>query len=133
VVIDTSALAVMLFAEPDAARFVSAIHQDRHRLLSAPTLVEASFVAIGRYGPIGGAQLDALLQRAKVHIVAFTAEHAEIARDAFERYGKGRHSAGLNLGDCFSYALSRASGEPLLCKGDDFSKTDAVLVALPQA
>jgi ribonuclease VapC len=77
-----------------------------------------------RFGEAGGAELDLWLHKADVEIVAVTADHADQARRAWRRYGKGRHLAGLNFGDCFSYALAALTQEPLLFKGEDFSKTD---------
>jgi ribonuclease VapC len=78
--------------------------------------------------PRGGRELDLLLHRARIDVVPFTPEQADLARDAWRRWGKGRHPAGLNFGDCFAYALSRSSGEPLLFKGEDFGKTDVIRV-----
>jgi ribonuclease VapC len=86
--------------------------------------VEAGIVADRLRGTDGGRRLDLLLARLRCEIVPLTERHAEIARDAYARFGKGRHPAGLNFGDCFSYALARALGEPLLFVGDDFSQTD---------
>lgn len=123
-VIDTSVLIAILAQEDDAQRFSDAIEDSDARLLSAATLVEASVVVTTRFGVGGGTNLDALLQESRVEIVPFTEDHARIARDAFVRYGKGRHPAKLNFGDCFSYALAKASGHALLFKGDDFSQTD---------
>lgn len=83
-----------------------------------------------RFGDAGERELDLFLYKAKVHVAAVTEEHAEIGRQAYRDYGRGRHPAGLNFGDCFSYALSKASGEPLLFKGDDFSQTNVSRVEL---
>ena len=93
-------------------------------LFSAATLVELSIVVQARFGAEGQADLELFLRTAQVEIVSFNREQAELARTAFARYGKGRHRAGLNLGDCFSYALARFLDEPLLFKGDDFVHTD---------
>ncbi|MBS7546471.1 type II toxin-antitoxin system VapC family toxin [Ancylobacter oerskovii] len=123
-VIDTSAIAAIFFSEPDAPSYRDRIADDPVRLLSAATFVEAAMVIEGRFGEAGGAELDLWLHKAEVEIVAVTNEHADQARRAWRRYGKGRHPAGLNYGDCFSYALAVLSGEPLLFKGDDFAKTD---------
>jgi ribonuclease VapC len=123
-VIDTSVLVAMLLDEPGAESFERAIAADPVRLVSAPSLLEASIVVEARYGDIGGRELDLLVHQAGVQVVAFTAEHLDIAREAWRRFGRGRHAAGLNYGDCFSYALARSSGEPLLFKGGDFSLTD---------
>ena len=127
-VVDTSALVAVLFDEPERARFAQAIAADHRRLVSAATLVETSIIVEARRGESAGRELDLLLHRAGVVTVAVDAEQAEAARRAWRRYGKGRHKAGLNYGDCFSYALAQVSGEPLLFKGDDFPLTDAVPV-----
>ena len=123
-VVDTSALIALLGMEPESARIAAAIEHDPMRLISAATLVETGLVIEARYGPAGGNELDLLITKAGLSVESVTAEQAEIARDAWRRFGKGRHSAGLNFGGCFSYALARATGEPLLFKGDDFSQTD---------
>jgi ribonuclease VapC len=123
-VIDTSALLAVLFGEPEGEAFAGAIEADPKRLVSAVSALEAAIVVEARKGPAGGRELDLLLHRARVDIVAFGEAQVEIARDAWRRFGKGNHPASLNFGDCFSYALSKSSGEPLLFKGEDFSKTD---------
>ncbi len=127
-VLDTSALIAVLLDESEAVAFRLAIEADPVRLLSAATLVETSIVIETRVGDAGGRELDRLLQKADVEVVAVDAEQAELARHAFRKFGKGRHSAGLNCGDCFSYALSQTSGEPLLFKGRDFAATDVAAV-----
>lgn len=123
-VIDTSALVAILLSEPEQPRFAELIANAGVRLISAATELETSMVIEARRGPAGGRELDLLLHRARVTVVEVTAEQAELAREAWRRFGKGRHPAGLNYGDCFSYALAQVSGEPLLCKGEDFVKTD---------
>ncbi|MPT24699.1 type II toxin-antitoxin system VapC family toxin [Ancylobacter polymorphus] len=123
-VIDTSAIIAIFFNEPDAALYRERIAEDSVRLMSAATLVEAAMVIEARYGDTGGAELDLWLHKAEVEIVSVTDDHADQARRAWRRYGKGRHPAGLNYGDCFSYALAVLSGEPLLFKGADFAQTD---------
>ena len=123
-VIDTSALVAILLAEPEADRFAQAIAADPRRLVSA---FEAAIVIRARKGPAGVRELDLLIHGAAMSIVSFDEEQVQIARAAYEKYGKGRHPAALNLGDCSSYALARTSGEPLLYKGDDFSRTDLPL------
>ena len=97
---------------------------DANRLVSAATVVEAGLVIEARYGSAGGRELDLLIAKASLSIEAVSPQQAEVAREAWRRYGKGRHAAGLNFGDCFSYALARVTGEPLLFKGDDFTHTD---------
>jgi ribonuclease VapC len=123
-VIDTSALLAILLGEPEAESFAVAIAADPKRLISAFTALEAGIVVESKKGESGGRELDLLLHQARIVIVPMTAEQSEIARFAWRKYGKGRHSAGLNIGDCCSYALAKCSGEPLLFKGDDFSRTD---------
>jgi ribonuclease VapC len=127
VVLDTSAILAILFNEPERRHFNELIETDGMRLISAATLLEASLVIESRQGPAAGRELDLLMHRAQVSIVPVDADQVEIAREAWRKYGKGRHSAGLNFGDCFSYSLARISGEPLLAKGTDFSKTDIEL------
>ncbi len=123
-VIDTSAIMAMLIPEPTADRLVAALEADATRLVSAATVVEAAFVLLGRYGEAGEPQLDRLLRGIGAEVVPVGEEQANLARDAALRFGRGRHPAGLNFGDCFSYALSVARDEPLLFVGDDFSQTD---------
>jgi ribonuclease VapC len=123
-VIDSSALMAILRREPEEQDFRNAIKLAASRLLSASTRVEVGIVALGRAGEAGLEQLQALLDTLRVETVPVSADHASLAIDAFRRFGKGRHPAGLNFGDCFSYALAKATGEPLLFKGQDFSQTD---------
>ena len=114
----------ILLREPEAARFGAALSETPRAAISAATLVELTMVAEGRAGPPVRPVLDALLAESGVEVVPFTAEHAALATDGWRRFGRGRHPAALNLGDCFAYALSKARDEPLLYKGDDFSQTD---------
>lgn len=124
-VLETSVLVAIVLGEPDAEVLLRTIvDHDGELLLSAATRVEAGIVVEARHGPPGTADLELLLQRLHVRIVEFDGEQAERAVAAWRRFGKGRHPAGLNLGDCFSYALARAQGAPLLFKGDDFAQTD---------
>jgi ribonuclease VapC len=123
-VIDTSALVAILVNEPERRLFNERIESDPRRLISAGTLLESSLVLESRLGEIAGRELDLFLHRAGFEILVVDENQAEIARGAFRKYGKGRHPAGLNFGDCFSCAAAVASGEPLLFKGDDFTKTD---------
>ncbi|MDQ8165359.1 MAG: type II toxin-antitoxin system VapC family toxin [Gemmatimonadota bacterium] len=128
-VIDTSAMIAVLLNEPTADRLVAAIEADHTRLVSAATVVEASLVILGRYGEAGDPQLDRLLRGIGAEVVPVGEEQVVLARDAALRFGRGRHAASLNFGDCFSYALSVARGEPLLFVGDDFTKTDVEVCA----
>lgn len=123
-VIDTSALVAILLGEPEAEPFALTIAEDPKRLISAFTALETGIVIEARKGECGGRELDLLLHQARIDIVPLTAEQFEIARFAWRKYGKGRHPAGLNIGDCCSYALAKCTGEPLLFKGNDFSQTD---------
>ena len=123
-VIDTSALVAVLQQEPEHGALTRTIRDAPSRRLSAATLVEVGIVMQARYGDVGSRALDALLTRARVEIIPVTAEHAELAREAFRRFGKGQHPAGLNYGDCFAYALAKSLNAPLLYKGGDFARTD---------
>lgn len=129
-VIDSSALIAILFREPECERFKRAINAAELRLVSAMTKLETGLVMVGRFGLEGGSELDALLRNIAATIVPFDDHQSLIARDAFIRYGKGRHRAALNFGDCASYALAIAEAEPLLFKGTDFGATDVEVVAL---
>jgi ribonuclease VapC len=124
VVLDTSALMVILCNEPERHHFNEMIVAAQSRFISAGTYLETAIVAEARYGRKGIHHLKLFLTTASIEIAAFDKEQAEIASDAYYRYGKGRHVAGLNYGDCFSYALAMQKGEPLLFKGDDFVHTD---------
>lgn len=127
-VIDTSALAAILQGEPERRAFIEAIETADARLVSVATFVEISIVIEARYGAEGLRDLDHFIGRAAIELVPVDAGHGTLAREAFSRFGKGRHRAGLNYGDCFSYALAISTGEPLLFKGDDFVHTDVAIV-----
>ena len=126
-VIDTSALAAIFFAEPERDPFLDAIFAAETRLLSAATLLETGVVLESRNGEAAGREFDLFVVRAQLDVVPVDAEQVEIARSAWRRYGKGRHAAGLNFGDCFAYALAKFSGQKLLAKGEDFRRTDIEL------
>lgn len=130
-VIDTSALIAILFNEPERRSFNEAIEAATDRAMSAATFVEASIVVEGRRGADGVRLLDQLIDRSRIKIVGVDDRQARTARLAWSRFGKGRHKAALNYGDCFSYALAKERGQPLLFKGEDFEKTDVAKVALP--
>ena len=123
-ILDTSALGAIFFGEPEGDRYVQMIHEADRCRISAANFVELSIVIEGQLGPDVGRQCDMFLRRAEIVIEPVTVEHAHLARQAFLDFGKGRHPAQLNFGDCFAYALARATGESLLFKGMDFSKTD---------
>jgi ribonuclease VapC len=130
IVVDSSALIAILDKEPDAALYAEAIAEADTPLISAATLLELHIVMLNRHGARAAQIVDRLIQNAALQIEDFTAQHVALAREAYDRYGKGGNVAGLNYGDCFSYALAKATGLPLLFKGQDFSKTDLV-AALP--
>lgn len=129
-VLDTSALLAVLLDEPERRAFNEAIETAASRAMSVATLVELSIVVDSRFGSEGLRDLDLFVDRARIELAAVDVEQAGIARRAFSRFGKGRHAAGLNYGDCFAYALAIARGEPLLFKGEDFARTD-VTPAVP--
>ena len=128
-VVDSSAVLAILFQEPDAERFSQALAAAPTRI-SAASVVETGIVLNAKRGPEAEDDFDELLDRMRFCIEPVTAEHARLARRAFRVFGKGNHPAGLNFGDCFAYALAKATGEPLLFKGDDFARTD-IPPALP--
>ena len=132
-VIDSSAIIAVLLDEANAADIARAIEASSQRPLSAANLLEASIVIESRKGEAGGRELDLLIYRAAIEIVAVDQDQAELARIAWRRFGKGRHPAGLNYGDCFAYALERTRELPLLFQGDDFSRTDIDIVPLLSA
>jgi len=123
-VIDTSALLAILLDEPERRGFNELIEAARTRLISAATLLETAIILEARRGEAAGRELDLFLHRARFEVVPVDADQVEIARAAYRRYGRGFHPAGLNYGDCFSYALAAATGEALLFKGSDFAQTD---------
>jgi ribonuclease VapC len=124
VVVDSSAVSAVLFGESDADRFVSALAAPGPKYMSAVNRLEAAIVVEARKGEGGAKALAELLAVSEIEILPFDSGQAEIALDAWRRYGKGRHPAGLNLGDCAAYALAATLNRPLLFKGDDLRKTD---------
>ena len=124
-IIDTSAIVAILRQESDARRFADAIEAAPVRRISAATYVEIGAVIDGARDPVASRLVDELLTAAGISIEPVTATQAVIAREAYRDFGRGSgHAAGLNFGDCFAYALAKATGEPLLFKGDDFTHTD---------
>jgi ribonuclease VapC len=123
-VIDSSAILAILFDKPERRTFNEAIEAAETRAMSAATFVEVSIVIESRFGAKGLRDLDLFIERAGIEIAVVEAEQAHVARRGFSRFGKGRHQAGLNYGDCFAYALATVLGEPLLYKGEDFHQTD---------
>jgi ribonuclease VapC len=128
-VLDTSVIVAILLDEPGHAVFDRRIEDDPKRLVSAVTRIESTFVIEGRKGSAGRERLERFFQLTGAEIMPVTLEQVEIACAAFRRYGKGQHPAGLNLGDVFAYALAKATGESLLFRGDDFSRTDITRAA----
>lgn len=123
-VIDTSAILACMLDEPERVRFIAEIDTASIRLMSVIGFVEASFVILSRRGEAGLIDLTTFIERAAIERVAVDPIQADAAVEAFRRFGKGRHPAGLNIGDCFAYALAKTTGEPLLFKGNDFVQTD---------
>ncbi len=123
-IIDASAIIAILFEEPEADHSLSAIAAASSRRISVATLLETTIVLESRAGSGAGRELDAFLARAQIELEPVTPEQAQTARQAWRRFGKGNHPAGLNFGDCFVYALAQATREPLLFKGRDFELTD---------
>jgi len=124
VVIDTSALLAILLGEPERGKLLQLLSESETRLLSAANALETAMVVESRRGEAAGRELDLFLHRTKIEIVAVDEEQFSIARFAWRKFGRGRHPAALNFGDCFAYALTKTSSEPLLAKGDDFRRTD---------
>lgn len=129
-VIDTSAAVAILRGETERRNLIEAIEAADSRRMSVATFVEISILVDARHGAEGLRDLDRFLARAEVELVPVDKDQALLAREAFSRYGKGHHKAGLNYGDCFSYALAMVLGEPLLCKGDEFLQTDITTAGL---
>jgi ribonuclease VapC len=123
-VIDSSALLAVLLGEPDGPRMAAAMEAGSPRLVSAANLLETSIVIESRKGEAAGRELDLLLYRAGIEVEPVDQDQVEIARAAWRRFGKGRHPAALNYGDCFAYALAKSRQVPLLFCGEDFSQTD---------
>jgi ribonuclease VapC len=125
-ILDSSPLVAILAGEPDAELFIQAISRAPRCRISAGNFIELSIVVESQFAVEALRQCDALFRRVGIVVEPVTVEHAHLARQAFHDFGKGRHPAGLNFGDCFAYALAKHSGEPLLFKGNDFSQTDIV-------
>jgi ribonuclease VapC len=130
VILDSSAVIAILLREPGHDRLRDHLAASEQVGIGAPTAVESSLVLCSRVGRAGKTLLARFLQEAEVEVVEFTADHWTVAADAFIAYGRGRHRAGLNFGDCMTYAVAKLAGEPLLCLGDDFPATDLQLAGL---
>jgi ribonuclease VapC len=131
VVLDTSVIVAVLLGQAEAVGLHRLLVVQSPSLVGSPTLAEAGIVLQGRIGQTGLAALRGFLVEYDVHAVPFGDEHWRMAAQAFGRYGKGRHPAGLNFGDCLTYATAKLAAQPLLCLGDDFARTDLELVSLP--
>ncbi len=129
-VVDTSALLAIFLGEPERQHFLELITQAETRCISAANALETGIVLEARRGEAAGREFDLFLHHAKFDVISADSEQMEIARVAWRKYGKGRHPAGLNFGDCFAYALAKVLGEPILFKGDDFKNTDLAPVLM---
>jgi ribonuclease VapC len=127
VIVDSSAIVAILLKESGYDRLLDRLAAADQVRTGAPTVVESSLVLVARLGHAGKTLLARFLQEAEIEVVEFTVDHWTIAADAYVAYGKGRHRAGLNFGDCMTYAVAKLAGEPLLCLGDDFPATDLEL------
>ena len=123
-IIDTSAVVAILAGEPDAADYAKLIEQDPTPRIGMPALLESSIVLTRWFGEAAEAALDAFVRESGAEVVPFDLPQLRAAQDAYRRFGKGRHPAGLNFGDCMSYALAQVCDEALLFKGEDFARTD---------
>ena len=128
-VVDTSALVAILKVEPDASTLLSRLGNSGANRIATATLLEAQMVVISQLNEAGLAELELLMNRAQIQVVPFNADHMHWALHGWRHYGKGRHKAALNLGDCFSYGLAKSMDAPLLFKGEDFQYTDVKVPA----
>ena len=128
-VIDSSAILAIFLAEPERRQFLDLIVVASTRLISAANLLETGIVLEVKRGEAAGREFDLFVVRAGLEVISVDTEQVEIARSAWRKYGKGRHPAALNFGDCFAYALAKSTGEPLLAKGGDFAQTDVEVLA----
>ena len=131
-ILDSSAVVAVLLREPGFEALLDQLDAAPSPAVGAPTLAETGIVLTARLGPRGRTFLARFLAEGDVAVLAFEQEHWQVAVDAYSRFGKGRHPAGLNFGDCMSYAVAKVTGEPLLCLGDDFPLTDLPLAGRPQ-
>ena len=123
-IVDTSAILAIGLGEPEQKKFLNLIQDSEENYISAVSYLELSMVALKRGDVLSERRMEQLLEKLNIVIAPISVAQAKIARDAYRDFGKGRNKAGLNLGDCFSYALARERKEPLLFKGNYFSKTD---------
>lgn len=126
IAVDTSALAALIFSESEAPIFARRLARERRIIIGTPTALETRMVVFGRTGTADLIEVDRILGRPEIEVVAWSTDHAALAFDAFRRFGKGNHRASLNYGDCMSFAVARLADAPLLYKGDDFARTDII-------
>lgn len=126
-ILDSSAVVAILLREAGADELEAKVAAAPALGIGAPTFVEVLMVLSSRFGPFAAGHLEGFLQRSDAVVVSFSEEHARVAAEAFARFGKGRHRAALNFGDCMTYAVAKLAGRPLLCTGNDFAKTDLKL------
>ena len=129
-IVDTSAIISIALAEPDADALLRALHSATVRQMSVASALEACLVLVGRLGEGGKSDLDSLPRQLRIELVPVDRAQCEVAQEAAARFGRGRHAAGLNYGDCFSYALAAVSNDTVLCIGNDLSRTDIAVVSL---
>lgn len=127
-IVDSSAIVAILLQEPGHAQLVDRLGEAPSAAIGTPTLAESGIVLAARLGISGKTLLARLVQEAGLIVVPFSADHWSVAVDAFIRFGKGRHPAALNFGDCMTYAVAKVADQPLLCAGNDFAQTDLDLV-----
>jgi ribonuclease VapC len=128
VIVDSSAVVAVLLRQPGYETLLGRLETATTAAIGSPTLVETGIVLAARVGVAGKTLLARFCQEARLTAIPFTDEHWPVAVDAYIRFGKGRHPAALNFGDCLTYAVSRLSGQPLLCTGTDFPRTDLALI-----
>lgn len=126
-IVDASAIVAILLKEPGHEALLSKLADAEYVAVGAPTLAETAIVLLARIGPQGRRALAAFLSESEIAVIDFSDAHWRAAADAYGRFGKGRHRAALNFGNCLTYAVARLSAQPLLATGNDFSKTDLVL------
>jgi ribonuclease VapC len=124
VIVDTSAVLAIIFAEPGYEALLAALTEAESAAIAAPSVAEAGIVLSARLGNKAPGLIERFLQELRIDVIPFAESHVSVAVDAFRRYGKGRHRAGLNFGDCMSYAVAKLAAAPLLYVGDDFGHTD---------
>lgn len=130
-IVDTSAIIASIYLERERKPIEDVLDAADARIIGSPTLFEASLVLSAREGPVGERLIERFVEHFELEEIPFDDQHRQAASEAFLRFGKGRHPARLNLGDCMSYAIAKVADAPLLCVGDDFARTDLALVLPP--